>query len=68
MRRKAFYKARRGLGTIVALLAVGLEASGYIPEGTVAQTVTNVSQLAGVVLAIWGGVQAEVPLGLRDSR
>ena len=65
MSRKVFWKSRRALGTLVALVGLGLEASGFVPEGTLASMIANYTAYAGVVVAIWGGIQADTPLGLR---
>ena len=65
MSRKVFWKSRRAIGTIIATLGLGLEASGFVPEGTTQATVSAGVAWFGVLLAIWGGIQADTPLGLR---
>ena len=65
MPRKVFWKSRRAIGTILATLALGLEASGFVPEGTTQSTVAAATAWLGVILAVWGGVQADTPLGFR---
>ena len=65
MTRKAFYKSRRGLGALLVIFGVGLEGSGIVPPGTIQGTIGNIAALVGGLIATWGAIQAEQPLGVK---
>jgi hypothetical protein len=65
MTRKAFWKARRGIGALIALAAFGVELSGLIPSGSVIEGADGIAKWLGTLVAIVGAIEAKTPLGLR---
>jgi hypothetical protein len=60
-------KSRRGLGFLALLLGLGAEASGLAPAGSTESIVASATTLFGALMAAWGAIQAERPLGILDG-